>query len=157
MTNWLLFLHCLQFNKFVLAVCSCSFTWLSKQTLLCHNMRFQTSCKVRRWDFSLSNQLVWTTERSFYWETTFFHPHRRAAPIILALYQISTDAEELYSITYWPVETVFPPTRSLPPAKIMWDDPTCHMTPSGGSTCEFPQRAARLINESALTSSWWSG
>lgn len=45
--------------------------------------------------------------------------------MISAMYQISTDAEEL---RYWPVKIVFPPTSLFPPAKIVWDDPTCHVT-----------------------------
>lgn len=54
---------------------------------------------------------------------------RRTSTIMRFLHQISTDAEKLNPIKYWPVKIVFPPTHLFPPAKIVWDDPTCHVTP----------------------------
>lgn len=81
---------------------------------------------------------------------------RAASAVKWVSYQISTDAEELSPIQYRPAKTAFPSAHLLPPAKIVWGYLECHETAIQGSTCEFPQRARCLINESTVTSSWWS-
>lgn len=96
-----------------------------------------------------------TTERSSCWQlgrdwqsllfssTQNRHYHH-------TIHQISTDAEELYSIQYWLVKTVFPPTCSPASSKdcVRWPDMSCDPH-SGQHLC--------VSSESAVADKWVCG